>query len=266
MDTAVIIAIGREILRGRVHDSNSWTLARRLTGLGVRLLRIAACDDDLAAIVREVHRAREDGATLIVTTGGLGPTDDDLTLAALAEATGCVLAPDEEARRLVAARYAELHRTGAVDDPGMTLPREKMARLPRGARVLPNPVGAAPAAWLEVGRTTIVALPGVPAEMAAILEASVLPALASRAPGAVYLERAIKTQARDESQVAPVLGRIAQELPDVFLKSHPTRFGSDVRMEVFASTWAGNRRVAEERLARALTLVREALGEAPAGD
>ena len=266
MDTAVIIAIGREILRGRVHDSNSWTLARRLTGLGVRLLRIAACDDDSAAIAREVHRAQEDGATLIVTTGGLGPTDDDLTLAALAEATGCVLVPDEEARRLVAARYAALHRTGAVDDPGMTPPREKMARLPRGARVLPNPVGAAPAVWLEVGRTTIVALPGVPAEMAAILEASVLPALASRAPAAVYLERAIKTQARDESQVAPVLGRIAQELPDVFLKSHATRFGADIRMEVFASTWAGRRTIAEERLARALALVREALGEAPAGD
>ena len=265
MDTAVIIAVGREILRGRVHDSNSWMLARRLTGLGVRLLRIVACDDDLAAIVREVHRAREDGATLIVTTGGLGPTDDDLTLAALAEATGCVLVPEEEARRLVAARYAALHRTGAVDDPGMTPPREKMARLPRGARVLPNPVGAAPAVWLEVGRTTIVALPGVPAEMAAILEASVLPALAAQTPGTIYLERVIRTQARDESQVAPVLRRISQELPEVFLKSHATGFGADVRMEVSASTWAGNRRVAEERLARALTLVREALGEEPAG-
>lgn len=266
MDTAVILAIGREILRGRVHDSNSWMLARRLTSLGIRLLRIVACDDDLAAIVREVHRAQEDTATLIVTTGGLGPTDDDLTLAALAEATGCVLVPDEEARRLVAARYAALHQAGAVDDPGMTSPREKMARLPRGARALPNPVGAAPAAWLEVGRTTIVALPGVPAEMAAILEAFVLPALASRAPGAVYLESAIRTQARDESEVGAVLRRITHELPEVFLKSHPTHFGSDVRLEVSASTWAGRRTVAEERLARALALVREALGEAPAGD
>lgn len=265
MDRAVIIAVGREILRGRVHDSNSWTLARRLTSLGVRLLRIVACDDDPAAIAREVHRAQEDGATLIVTTGGLGPTDDDLTLAALAEATGRPLVLDEEARHLVAARYAALHRTGAVDDPGMTPPREKMARLPRGARVLPNPVGAAPGVWLEVGRTTIVTLPGVPAEMAAILEASVLPALASRAPGAVYLERAIRTRARDESEVGAALRRIIHELPEVFLKSHPTRFGSDVRMEVFASTWAGDRRVAEERLARALALVLEALGEEPAG-
>jgi hypothetical protein len=64
--------------------------------------------------------------------------------------------------------------------------------------------------------------------------------------------------------VAPVLGRIAHELPEVFLKSHPTRFGADVRMEVFASTWAGRRAIAEDRLARALALVREALGEAPA--
>jgi len=117
---------------------------------------------------------------------------------------------------------------------------------------------------LEFGRTTLVALPGVPAEMAAILEVSVLPALASRTPGTVYLERTIKTQARDESQVAPVLRRLAQELPEVFLKSHATRFGADVRMEVSASTWAGRRTVAEERLSRALALVRDALGEAPA--
>jgi molybdenum cofactor synthesis domain-containing protein len=263
METAVILSVGREILRGRVHDSNSWMLARRLTSLGVRLLRLVACDDDPSDIAREVRRAREDGATLIVTTGGLGPTDDDLTLAALAEATGRPLVLDEEARRLVAGRYAGLHQAGAVDEAGMTPAREKMARIPQGSRALPNPVGAAPAVWLEVGRMTLVALPGVPAETAAILEASVLPALAARTPGTVYLERAVTTQARDESQVAPILRRIAQELPDVFLKSHATRFGTDVRMEVFASTWAGGQSIAEERLARALALVREALGEAP---
>src|SRR5512146_2348268 len=90
----VILAIGREILRGRVQDTNSWTLARRLTGLGHEVVRIASCDDDLADIVREIRRAADDGATLVVTTGGLGPTDDDLTLQALAEATGCPLALD----------------------------------------------------------------------------------------------------------------------------------------------------------------------------
>ena len=147
MDTAVIIAIGREILRGRIQDANAWTLARRLTGLGVRVLRIVACDDDFVAIVREVHRAQEDGARLILTTGGLGPTDDDLTLAALAEATGRPLGLDEEARQLVASRYAALHQAGAVDDPGLTPTREKMARIPQGARALPNPVGAAPAVY-----------------------------------------------------------------------------------------------------------------------
>lgn len=146
----------------------------------------------------------------------------------------------------------------------MTPTREKMARIPQGARALPNPIGAAPAVWLEVGARIFVALPGVPAEMVAILEASVLPALAAHAPGMVYLERVIRTQARDESQVAPILRGIAQEVPEVFLKSHATRFGADVRMEICASTWVGRRTIGEEWLARALALVREALGEAPA--
>jgi molybdenum cofactor synthesis domain-containing protein len=263
MNRAAIVAVGREILRGRIQDSNSWTLARRLTGLGYEVARIVACDDDLAAIAREVRRAREDEAPLIITTGGLGPTDDDLTLSALAEATWRPLTLDEEARRLVAARYAALHEAGAVEDPGLTPAREKMARIPRGARALPNPVGAAPGVWLEDGGTTFVALPGVPAELAAILEESVLPALASRATGAVYVERRITTQARDESEVAPVLRRINREVPEVFLKSHPTHFGPDVRMHVFASTWAPDRAAAEGRLAEAIARIREALGEAP---
>ncbi len=262
---AVILPVGREILRGRIRESNSWTIARQLTGLGYDVLRIAACDDNLVAIAREIHRALEDGATLIITTGGLGPTDDDLTLSALAQAVGRPLMLDEEALHLVASRYAALHRAGAVDDPGMTPAREKMARIPAGARAFPNPVGAAPGVWLEVGGTTFVALPGVPAEMAAILEISALPTLASRTPGAVYMERRLTTGARDESVVAPVLRRIAHDLPEVFLKSHPTHFGTDVRLEVFASTWAADRTHAEDRLARALTLLRETLGESPTG-
>ena len=264
MVRALILAVGREILRGRIQDSNSWALARRLTALGCEVIRLVACDDDLAVIGREIHRATEDGVGLIITTGGLGPTDDDLTLRALAEATGRPLVLDDEARRLVASRYAALHQSGAVTESGMTAAREKMARLPRGARPLPNPVGAAPAVWLEEGNTIVVSLPGVPAEMIAILEQSVLPALAGRTGGAVYAERRITTLARDESEVAPLLRRINRDLPEVFLKSHPTHFGSDVRMQIFASTWAPDRIVAEDRLTRALALCCEALGEAPA--
>lgn len=261
---AVIVAVGREILRGRIHDSNSWTLARRLTGLGYEVMRIVACDDDLTAIGGEIRRAVVDGANLILTTGGLGPTDDDLTVQALAGATGRPLVPDPEARRLVESRYAALRGADAVETAGMTPEREKMARIPQGATPLPNPVGAAPGVWLEEGGTTFVALPGVPSEMAAILEGSVLPVLAARAPQAAYVERPITTQARDESAVAPVLRRIARDVPEVFLKSHPTRFGAGVRLQVFASTWAGDRVAAEERVARALALVRAALGEASA--
>ena len=263
MVQAIILVVGREILRGRVHDSNSWTVARRLTGLGYELTRFVACDDDVPAIAREIRRAWDDGAGLIITTGGLGPTDDDLTLKALGEAFNRPLVLNEEARRLVASRYADLHQAGAVEDPILTPTREKMAWLPQGARPLPNPVGAAPGVWLEASGLICIALPGLPAEMVAILETSVLPELASRAPGAVYLERPVTTQARDESVVASVLRQIGRELPEVFLKSHPTHFGPDVRLQVFASTWAKDRATADERLAQALTLLREALGEAP---
>jgi len=263
MIQAVVLAIGREILRGRIQDSNSFALARRLTGIGYEVIRTVACDDDLVAIAREIRRAVEDGAALVITTGGLGPTDDDLTLQALAVATGRPLALDEQARRLVASRYAALHRADAVEDADMTPTREKMARIPQRARALPNSVGAAPGVWLEEGASTFVALPGVPAEMIAILEDSVLPALASRGGRPVYAERRITTQARDESQVAAVLRRISGDIPEVFLKSHPTHFGPDVRMQVFASTWAADPATAEDRLARALARIRDALGEAP---
>jgi nicotinamide-nucleotide amidase len=262
----VILAIGREILRGRVQDTNSWTLARHMTGLGHEVIRITSCDDDLVAIVRELRRAAEDGAALVVTTGGLGPTDDDLTLQGLAEATGCPLALHPEARDLVAAKFEALARSDAVADGRMTAAREKMAWLPQGATPLPNPVGAAPGVWLEAGRVNYVALPGVPAEMRAILEQAVVTVLAARTPGTKYAERRIVTQARDESVVAPILRRLARELPEVYLKSHPTRFGSDVRMEIFASTWASDPSEGEVRLARALSLLREALGEAPPAD
>lgn len=266
MIRAAILAIGREILRGRIQDSNSFTLARRLTGIGYEVIRTVACDDDLIAIAREIRRAVKDGAALVITTGGLGPTDDDMTLLALAEATGHPLVLDEEARRLVASRYTALSQAGAVEDPRMTPTREKMARIPRGARALPNPVGAAPGIWLEEGGTTFVALPGVPAEMIGILDDSIVPELASRTGRAVYRECRITTLARDESEVTIVLRRISHDFPEVFLKSHPTHFGPDVRMQVSASTWAAEAISAEERLRRALGLIRGALGEVVSDD
>jgi molybdopterin-biosynthesis enzyme MoeA-like protein len=149
-----------------------------------------------------------------------------------------------------------------VDDAALTPPREKMARIPQGSTPLPNPVGAAPGVWLEIGASVHIALPGVPPEMIAILEASVLPMLASKTGGTAYLERRITTLARDESLLAPVLRQILRELPEVFLKSHATHFGPDVRMEVFASTWAADRTTGEARLDQAIGRIRDRLGEA----
>jgi molybdopterin-biosynthesis enzyme MoeA-like protein len=100
--------------------------------------------------------------------------------------------------------------------------------------------------------------------MVEILEKEVLPLLAARIPTTVYAERRIVTRARDESAVAPLLRELSRELPEVFFKSHPTRFGPDVRMEIFVSTWATDPQTAGARLARALASLRKALGEAAA--
>lgn len=228
----VVIAVGRELLTGRVLDTNTRWLAQRLRALGAPLDRAATVDDDVPSVAREIRRALEDGARLILTTGGLGPTRDDLTLAGVAEAVGVPLQPSEAARALVEARYRELAASGAVAEAGLTDSREKMAILPRGAMPLPNPVGAAPGVMLEAGGTLIVSLPGVPGEMRAIFDGSVEALVRARLGGVSSLDLVVATGEGDESRLSELLARVMAEVPGSYLKSRPTRFGRDVDMAV----------------------------------
>jgi molybdenum cofactor synthesis domain-containing protein len=254
MPMIVVIAVGRELLTGRVLDANTQWLARRLRALGARLGRAVAVDDDVGAIAREVRRALEDGARLIITTGGLGPTRDDLTLAGIAEAVGLPQVLSAQARPLVEARYRALAEAGAVSEPSLTASREKMAMLPEGARPLPNPVGAAPGLVLEAGGALIVSLPGVPGEMRAIFDGSVEALVRARLGGVASLDLVVATGERDESRLAELLARVMAEVPGSYLKSRPTRFGRDVSIEVIVTgggeSQAEARSVAEAAAAR----------------
>src|SRR5213592_10841 len=160
-----IVAVGRELLTGRTVDSNSASIAARLVALGAWVERIVAVDDDLAAVAREVGGARQRGASLVVTSGGLGPTFDDRTLAGVAAALGRPLVEHPAALAFVARRYTELAAAGAVEHSALTPPRRKMAALPAGAQPIDNPVGTAPGVLLVDGGFTVLALPGVPGEM-----------------------------------------------------------------------------------------------------
>jgi nicotinamide-nucleotide amidase len=232
MKRAEIIAIGKEILRGQTLDTNSHWLARRVTALGGMVGRIVVPDDDVGAIVQEIKASFDNGAEVIITTGGLGPTFDDKTLAGIAEATGRPLALHSEALAFVTQRYQAFYEEGSVESPDITPAREKMAHVPQGAELMDNPVGAAPAVFLRTSHGVIFALPGVPKEMHAIFEEEVLPRLREILGSGVYLEEVVKSGVRDESVLGELIDQVMKGVPGVYLKSKPTSFDKGVDLEV----------------------------------
>jgi len=246
-----IVAVGRELLTGRTADTNSAWIARRMTDAGARVERIVAVDDAPAAIAREIAGARERGTALVVTTGGLGPTVDDCTLAGVAAALGRRLVEHPAAVAFVARRYAEIAAAGAVGDAEITPPRRKMACLPEGGEPIDNAVGTAPGVFLAADGCAVVSLPGVPAEMRAVLDAAM-----SRietvlgAPGYVA-EREVASGSGDESVITVVLERVMAAMPEVHLKSLATGFAPDCDLRIRISARAPEAAEAEARVARA---------------
>lgn len=227
-----ILAVGNELLAGDVLDTNTPWLCRRLTRLGGIVRRVCQVPDEARAIGREARASVRRGADLLVVTGGLGPTADDRTLRALATAFRRPLEPNKEALAFVRERYRFFSKQGFVAGEALTAGRRKMARLPRGATSLANPVGAAPGVAFESGRATVVCLPGVPAELRGIFESSLQPILREKLGAAAFAERAAEVRCGDESALAPLLAKVSRLHPGVYLKSHPRRFGRDIRMVV----------------------------------
>ena len=246
-----IVAVGRELLTGRTVDTNSAWIAARLTDLGAAVTRVVAVDDDPAAIAREIAGARERGTALVITTGGLGPTLDDRTLAGVAAAFGRRLVKHGAALDFVARRYAELAAASAVAGAALTPPRRKMACLPEGAEPIDNAVGTAPGVFLSDGAQALLALPGVPAEMRAVFDAA-LPRLRERLGAPAHVaEREVASGSGDESLITLAVERVMQVVPGVHLKSLATVFAPDCDLRVRLTARAATRAEAEARVARA---------------
>ena len=254
-----IIAIGNEILIGDVQDTNTHWLCKEITGLGGRVRRGNLLRDDPQAIADEVRAALGRGADVVFTTGGLGPTADDLTLAAVAQGIGVAVQLQAQGRQMVSDRYDELAARGIVDQGGLNPAREKMAYLPEGAIPLHNPVGTAPAVLLKADQTTIVCLPGVPAELKGIFTTSLQPFLRDTFGAGVFVERAVAAGCNDESLLAPVVSRIAAAHPDVYIKSRAKPFGKTMRHKITLSASGPDRATVEARLDAALADLRAGL-------
>lgn len=247
-----IIAVGNELLIGDVLDTNTNWLCRRLTMMGAFVRRAALVRDDEDAIAHEVQGAISRGTELLFTSGGLGPTDDDRTVAAVAKALGRPLMLNEQALKMVEQRYRELYEQGFVDSPEVTPSRKKMAILPEGATPLFNPVGTAPGVWLDAGNIIIVCLPGVPAELRGIFEKSLPPYLEQVLGKGYYAERVFEATCRDESVLAPLLKQVADKHPSVYLKSKARVFGEEIRITILLSASGSDRETTEQLLRAAI--------------
>ncbi len=208
---AAILVTGDEILRGRIEERNAGLIARSLEPLGVEVERVAIVGDDLDGLVRALEALLAGPADLICTTGGLGPTHDDLTMEAVARATGRRLVIDAGALALVEARHAGI----GVDAATRGAVQEKQASLPGGAVVLP-PVGTAPGCLLEHEGRLVAVLPGPPWELQAMWEAALaepmLAALIARA--GTPRERVLHLFAVPESRVVEIVAGLDADIWD----------------------------------------------------
>jgi molybdenum cofactor synthesis domain-containing protein len=208
--TAGILVIGDEILSGRTKDKNIGYIAEYLTTIGIDLREVRVVADDEAAIVEALNALRA-RYTYVFTTGGIGPTHDDITADCVAKAFGVAIDYDPRVVAMLKERYAAMGTE-------MNEARMRMTRVPQGADLVPNRVSAAPGFWIG----NVIVMAGVPSIMQAMLDA-VAPKLRT---GIKILSETVRADCR-EGDLGTELGEVAKAHPDVMIGSYP--FVDDVR-------------------------------------
>lgn len=254
-----LICVGTELLIGKTVNTNAQWIAKRITSLGLSVRRVTVVGDDVNEISNAVQEALERKLSFLITTGGLGPTFDDKTLEGIAQALGRQLETNEQALEMIKGKYRKYVEEGRMEKAELTPPRVKMARLPEGAKPLPNPIGTAPGVITTCGDSTIIALPGVPSEMESILEESVVPLLKRVAGDVTFFETSIVATGVMESEMAPLIDRVMHDNPYVYIKSHPKGEERIPRLEFHLSTTAENSNVAKNRVSKALIQLSETI-------
>src|SRR5258705_6099669 len=244
-----VVTIGTELLLGQILDTNAAELGRELAAAGVEVVRHSSVADRADAIRATVAEALE-RTGFVITTGGLGPTRDDITKREVAALFAKALEMDAAVLQSLEERFRRLGR------PMPALNRSQ-AEVPAGATVLPNPRGTAPGLWVEDRGRVVVMLPGVPSEMRGLLAEEVLPRLASRTSGIVVRSRSVRTTGIAESALAERVGAIEEELAPLTLAYLPSTDGVELRV----TAWSLPEDDAERRLAAAVAQLRERAGE-----
>lgn len=251
--TAAILSIGTELTRGEIVNTNAAWLSAEMTAAGFSVAVNDAIPDDLEQMVATL-RALAQSHRLVVVTGGLGPTTDDLTAAAAAKAAGVSLVRDESALLAIRRRVESRGKT-------MNAGHEKQADLPAGADVLTNAVGSAPGFSIPIGDTPLFFLPGVPREMKRMFTDQVLPRIRPSAPNNTFQVR-LRTYGLGESLVGQALAGIEGSHGGVTL-GYRVHFPE---VDVKVNARGANREVARDLAIRAAAEVKARLGDVVYGE
>ena len=244
-----VVTIGTELLLGFTLDTNSAFLGQALAGTGARVTRRTSVPDDPSAVASAVAEGLA-RTRFVLTTGGLGPTKDDLTKKAVAELLGLPLEFHPDLWDALTARFARMGRKLAERN-------RCQAEVPRGAVVLLNPRGTAPGLWIAGDRGDVIMLPGVPGEMQGLVTEEVIPRLEARSRGRVVRSLIIRTTGIPESNLAERMEPVEETLAPLTLAYLPGLEGVDLRL----TAWEERSEDAERFLAEAGERVRGVLGD-----
>lgn len=245
---AEIITIGDEILIGQIVDTNSAWLGRTLGDAGIRIGRIVSVSDNAQEIEQAVHHALK-RAELVLTTGGLGPTKDDITKHTLANMFSMKLVRNEEAFRWV---------KEMIEARGLVFNElnQSQALLPDGCTMLPNRNGTAPGMWFDCDGKVLVSLPGVPFEMKELIQNEVLPRLRTHFTLPRNLHKTAITFGLAESMLAETIASWEAALPShLHLAYLPSALGIRLRLSVYETEDPRATTEIDEQFARLETLI-----------
>lgn len=220
-----VLSIGYELLIGKVVNTNAAWLSAELTKRGHIVERIICIGDDEQTISSEIRGSVSGGVDAVITTGGLGPTFDDITARSVAKGLGKQCVVNAEALKMIRGKYESLGLP-------LTAERIKMAELPSGSIILRNPVGTAPGFAITQGGTLIIGLPGVPVEMKEMFREAAdrfFPFVGE------FVEESIFVEGLPESSVAAIIEQTVKKNPFVYIKTHPrdTEGASFIEVHVY---------------------------------
>lgn len=252
LDAFEIISVGNELLNGKTLNTNARWLAKIITKLGGFVRRCTVVRDDVDDISSAIKESMERGVNWLIVSGGLGPTYDDKTLQGVAKALNRELIIDAEALKMVEKKYELMAHHGIIKKANLTPARVKMAKLPRGSKALPNPIGTAPGVMIDEGDRKIVCLPGVPIEMKAIFKESII-SMIKKVMNNFYYEESVHATGIVESELAPLIEKTLSNNPLVYIKSHPKGYEEGTpEIEIQVTAIAEESSIAKKRVKDAL--------------